>query len=672
MFFKKTLPVYFFIFSFQLFGQSKIIDLDTTLVLGLESKQSVFKTAAAVTKLTAKNITDRLVFSPVGIFNNLPGIRLEERSPGSYRLAIRGSSLRSPFGVRNIKIYYNGIPFSDASGVSYLNLIDFQSIGEIDILRGPSSSNYGSGFGGVLNLNSRTADKGRNIELSTTLGSYNTQQGKVLYQNADEKTNTYISLTGISSDGYRNHSALQRRTLNLRQEYFLKKTQISIFSLASNIAYKTPGGLTFDQQKANPKANRANFVEQNASINQKAVVIGSSINSQLKNNWEVRQGYFYTHSFLENPFISNFEKRTENIFGARLEFIKELKKAKIWFGAEGQRNNAEFDVFINLRGKPTSAIFNDDIKSQNIFSFAQTQVIIGPNFFLEGGLSLNAQKYLINRVRQVQNQANYNLTDNAKVRPAGRVSLNKIFYDKLNLYLRYSTGINPPTAAEIVSTLQNQESRAILAAEQARNIETGIKYNQNNLRSEMTVFSQTIRNGISRRLNTKELEFFVNAAKILQNGIEWSNFYAFNVLSNKQEINLNASIYDFKYVAFTSGNVNFDNKDLPGVARKNVSFFYTAEILKHFKLTTDLNWLDKMPLVDNNSIFSPRTTLLNSRLSYEKNISTVSVRLTAGAENILNSKYSAGYDINAFANRYFNPSAPRNYFIGLGSKYLLN
>src|SRR5258708_24416139 len=48
--------------------------------------------------------------------NTNPGVRMEERSPGSYRLNIRGSSLRSPFGVRDIKIYWNEIPLTDPGG----------------------------------------------------------------------------------------------------------------------------------------------------------------------------------------------------------------------------------------------------------------------------------------------------------------------------------------------------------------------------------------------------------------------------------------------------------------------------------------------------------------------------------------------------------------------------
>src|SRR5690606_23055831 len=42
--------------------------------------------------------------------NTVPGIRMEERSPGSYRLSMRGSLIRSPFGIRNTKIYIDEFP----------------------------------------------------------------------------------------------------------------------------------------------------------------------------------------------------------------------------------------------------------------------------------------------------------------------------------------------------------------------------------------------------------------------------------------------------------------------------------------------------------------------------------------------------------------------------------
>src|SRR5690554_1287767 len=84
--------------------------------------------------------------------NTVPGVRMEERSPGSYRLSLRGSLLRSPFGVRNVKVYLDEIPLTDAGGNTYFNMLDAGSVDGIDILKGPDGSLFGANSGGVVLL----------------------------------------------------------------------------------------------------------------------------------------------------------------------------------------------------------------------------------------------------------------------------------------------------------------------------------------------------------------------------------------------------------------------------------------------------------------------------------------------------------------------------------------
>ena len=67
-----------------------------------------------------------------------------ERSPGSYRLSVRGSLLRSPWGVRNVKVYMDEFPLTDAGGNTYLNLIDTRSINRIEVLKGPHGGLFGA------------------------------------------------------------------------------------------------------------------------------------------------------------------------------------------------------------------------------------------------------------------------------------------------------------------------------------------------------------------------------------------------------------------------------------------------------------------------------------------------------------------------------------------------
>ena len=83
---------------------------------------------APVAVLNQRQIQRLDNISLLPVLNTIAGVRMEERSPGSYRLSVRGSLLRSPFGVRNIKVYYNGIPLTDAGGNTYLNLIDISQL----------------------------------------------------------------------------------------------------------------------------------------------------------------------------------------------------------------------------------------------------------------------------------------------------------------------------------------------------------------------------------------------------------------------------------------------------------------------------------------------------------------------------------------------------------------
>src|SRR5690349_18351386 len=113
-------------------GWAQDADADTTkkilaevIVKGYEQNRPLLQVGAAVSLIDPQQLQRTAGISILPALNAAPGIRMEERSPGSYRLNIRGSSLRSPFGVRNVKVYLNNIPFTDPGGSSYLNQFAF-------------------------------------------------------------------------------------------------------------------------------------------------------------------------------------------------------------------------------------------------------------------------------------------------------------------------------------------------------------------------------------------------------------------------------------------------------------------------------------------------------------------------------------------------------------------
>src|ERR1700719_335274 len=94
--------------------------LQEVVVQAYEQNRRLADVRSAVGVITTAEWNRYDKMSIVPAMNSVPGVRMEERSPGSYRLSFRGSTLRSPFGVRNVKVYLDGIPFTDPGGNTYL------------------------------------------------------------------------------------------------------------------------------------------------------------------------------------------------------------------------------------------------------------------------------------------------------------------------------------------------------------------------------------------------------------------------------------------------------------------------------------------------------------------------------------------------------------------------
>ena len=109
--------------SFSADSTIKTTELNEVVVRVFEQKKSTFSSPDAIAILNAQDLTRTNNTSFVTALNMQAGVRMEERSPGSYRMAIRGSALRAPFGVRNVKVYWNQMPLTDAGNNTYLSLI---------------------------------------------------------------------------------------------------------------------------------------------------------------------------------------------------------------------------------------------------------------------------------------------------------------------------------------------------------------------------------------------------------------------------------------------------------------------------------------------------------------------------------------------------------------------
>src|SRR5687768_15304033 len=149
------LNLFIFVFSYSQNTQTDTsLTLEEVIIKAYEQNRTLEKIPAAINHINKIRLERFNNTNILPALNSTPGVRMEERSPGSYRMNIRGSTIRSPFGTRNIKVYWDGIPFTDPGGNTYLNQLSYFNFHSIEIIKGPAGSLYGAGTGGALLITS--------------------------------------------------------------------------------------------------------------------------------------------------------------------------------------------------------------------------------------------------------------------------------------------------------------------------------------------------------------------------------------------------------------------------------------------------------------------------------------------------------------------------------------
>src|SRR5690606_6898035 len=184
-------------------------------VSAFESERPLLEQSAAITQVTERDFSRYNETSPVSAFNQKAGVRIEERAPASYRVSIRGSSLRSPFGVRNVKVYWNEVPFTAPDGTTALNLLDPANIKTSQVIKGPSGSIYGAGNGGAISLYSQPNQAENRVSADFLAGDFGLSKYRVGISQQLGNGGIDASFVSQKSDGYREHSAVDRQVFQL-------------------------------------------------------------------------------------------------------------------------------------------------------------------------------------------------------------------------------------------------------------------------------------------------------------------------------------------------------------------------------------------------------------------------------------------------------------------------
>jgi len=656
--------------------------LQEVVVKAYEQNRQLKEVSAAVNVITTDQLKRYNNVSLLPALNATPGVHMEERSPGSYRLNIRGSTLRSPFGVRNVKIYWNGIPFTDPGGNTYLNQLSFYNVSSMEVLKGPASSLYGAGTGGAILINSQPGDRPAGINLHYTTGSYNLQNIHAQVTLGDSDHNNTFGYTHQTSDGYRDNTRMRRDVATW--ETLVKandKQQLSASVLYGDLYYQTPGGLTAAQYKANPRAARPagggfpSAQDAQAAIFQKTFIAGLTHQYRFTENCQNTTVVYGAFSNVKNPTFRNYERRSEPHFGGRTVFTlnKQWQQSNLQlsFGGEGQRGFFNTKTFGNKGGHPDTVQTDDDIDNYIYSGFVQGDCHLPGDWSVSAGVSINKSSITITRLTGPQT-GKLNATFNSEWAP--RVAISKKLIPGLLAYASVSRGFSPPGTSEILPSTSIINTN--LQAEHGLNYEAGFKSSwlQQRLYIEVNAFYYELRNAIVQRRDSSGADYFTNAGSTRQRGIE--SQVSYQLLPHKYRFINNARIWashtynNFNYQDFKVVATDYSGNKLPGVPKHTVAAGLDVSTRPGWYINLTWYYNDVLALNDANTDKAGSYNLAGGRTGWRTALNKgLMMDVFAGVDNLFDVTYSLGNDINATGGRYFNAAPGRNYSGGVSFQY---
>lgn len=659
--------------------------MEEVVIRAFEQNRKAAYSTASVRLIDLKNADRSNKLSLVNGMNTLPGVRMEERSPGSYRLNIRGSSLRSPFGVRNVKVYWNEIPVTDPSGNTYFNQFALNNFSTIEIYKGPAGSMYGAGTGGLVLMNSLTNWK-PGISLEYLTGSYHSSAifGSVRYGEKDNRN--LLTYAHNQSDGYRVQSAMRRDNISWQTQVKLSgKQELTAALLYTDMYYQTPGALNLAEYTSNPKAARPagggfpGAVNAKAAIFQKTLTAGFTNTYQFNNRLRNSTTLYGSFAQVRNSAIRNYERRNEPGYGGRTVFVytsgnEAATGSKNWqlvAGSEFQQGRFNTQVAKNRNGNPDTLQTNDDIDYSTLSVFIQGDLRLQQQWLITGGISLNRSTATITRLSRypvVGQKRKY------RNEPAPRLAIKKMITDLFSIKSTISRGFSPPTAAELLPSTGVISTE--LEAEYGWNYELTAEYDffKKKLRTSFTAYYFRLNNALVQRRDLSGADFFVNAGDVRQRGLEVQADYTQSFRKGFLDYFILQTGYTYshyRYGQFVKGADDFSGKTVPSVPAHTLSLLADLQTKKNLYLNSTYYSASRIFLNDANSASAEPYHLLGARLGWKKTWKNkYRINLYAGAENLLNEQYSLGNDINAAANRFYNAAPRRNYYAGISLEWM--
>ncbi|HEY9184247.1 MAG TPA: TonB-dependent receptor [Salegentibacter sp.] len=644
---------------------------------------------AAVSLVSASDLKRGDNTNLVEKFNNVPGMYVNQGALNTNKINIRGIGARSQYSTNRIQSYFDGIPLTTAEGDLTLDDIDPESLDRIEVIKGPTSSVYGAGLGGSVNLFSALPKSPKTeVALKSQVGSFNTLKNVVRAMHATKNTAINANYTELTSDGYRDNGEYDRQSalINARLQTS-EENSLSLLATFTKLKAYIPSSLNEDDFLNNPQSANANWEAARGFESYERGLLGASYEHNFSENFSNTTSIYLSFRDGYEPRFFDILKEEQVSTGARTRFNLELLVFKlpsqISFGAEYYNEWYNGATFENLfreyenQGSVMGQRLSGNEQDRNYSNFfGQMNLELTNKWMLEAGFNINSTQYMLNDLYaqdEIDQSGDYrfDLIFSPRIGTTYEISPGK------NLYGTLSHGFSTPTVAETL-TPEGLINTA-LQPETGINYEMGFKGNwlENRLYTEISAYSIRIEDLLVAQRVAEDRYVGLNAGKTIHNGLEILLNYNFKLSPGIfAKPYFNAAFNFFEFEEFINNDQDFSGNKLPGVPKSTINLGLNLESDLGLDLFAGYRAVGEIPLDDANSGYSDNYQLFNLKASWSFDVfRDVGVNFYAGINNVFDEHYAASILTNAVgfggaAPRYYYPGNPRNYYGGMQLNYL--
>jgi iron complex outermembrane recepter protein len=631
------------------------------------------------------------------VLYNVPGVFMQSRYGNhDVRISIRGYGSRSNSGIRGVRILLDGIPESEPDGQTRIEAIDFNALGNIEVVKGNSSSLYTNAPGGVINFINNFYYPGSFLVQYNDIGSFGLRRNGVQFGLKGESYNLLSTYTYHGNTGFREHSEDYWHVLNTVFQTFPDvRTRLEILGYLVNGSIRLPGSLTREQFESNPFQAAVRERDNDYRRVTKKGRVGIRFSRLIDDQSEIELTGYGTIKYFERT-QRDFRIINRYGTGATGKYLRNYSlfsmDNSISLGMDVFYQTGPVENYLNISG-----LRSDSLQSLRDETIANVGIFLSNNTEFTERLSMLLTARLDRVIFDIRNQllqSQNTLRRFQDITP--KAALNYKFTETFAVYGSYGLSFDSPAGNELDDyprpydpNYNLQLLNPDLDPQKSVNIEAGTKgyfiREQNgfinDLFVDLSVFHLNIKNEIVP-FEVLGQYFFRNAAQTIRQGVElgvnlrllkrltWNTAYTYNDFAY--------SDYSALAISSVGGDITSTYRDYSGNIVPNVPvYLINNELLYSYLLLDNLSMFIKanhsyagsMYVDDANSERTRSYSIINSALGLEFSFKRFNILVTGSLNNITDEVYAGFININSSNKSFYEAGEPRSFYSRLRIKY---